>query len=248
MRPNNIFMRLGRVRHFAMMSKVNASGIPGSDPLRVAIVEDDDCTRASLALLIEGTPGFQCVSKHAGAESALAQLPALRPDVVLMDIHLPGLSGIECARRLKARLTGVQIIMLTVFEDEDRVFEALAAGATGYLVKRTPPAEILEAILEVWRGGSPMSSGIARKVVQTFQQAGRPGPGALIEVSPREQEVLILLSQGHRYKEIADHLGIALDTVRSHIRRIYEKLHVTSRTEAVVKFLMFSRGGDGMER
>ena len=178
-------------------------------------------------------------------ESALAQLPALRPDVVLMDIRLPGLSGIECVRRLKAVLPGVQIVMLTVFEDEERVFDALAAGATGYLVKRTPPAEILAAIAEVRRGGSPMSSAIARKVVQAFQHSRRSAPGGALELSPREQEILTLLARGLRYKEVADQLGIALDTVRSHIRRIYEKLHVTSRTEAVVKFLGHSTGEDG---
>lgn len=214
---------------------MNPDAIAG--PVRVAIVEDDDKTRQSLALLIDGSPGFCCSSTHRDAESAVAQLPAQAPDVVLMDIQLPGLSGLEAVPRLKARSPGVQIIMLTVFEDDERVFHSLAAGASGYLLKRTPPAAILEAIAEVHRGGSPMSSAIARKVVQSFQSGPRPGAGARGELSPREQEILTLLSRGCRYKEIGDRLGIALDTVRSHIRRIYEKLHVTSRTEAVVRFL-----------
>jgi DNA-binding NarL/FixJ family response regulator len=227
---------------------LSAAASPGSEPVRVGVVEDDAGARQSLAYLIGGTPGFACVCVCADGESALAQLPALRPDVVLMDIHLPGLSGIECVRRLKAVLPEVQIVMLTVFEDEERVFDALAAGATGYLVKRTPPAEILAAIAEVRRGGSPMSSAIARKVVQAFQHSRRSAPGGALELSPREQEILTLLARGLRYKEVADQLGIALDTVRSHIRRIYEKLHVTSRTEAVVKFLGHSTGEDGALR
>ncbi len=201
-------------------------------------MEDDGALRQSLNLVLEGTPGFQCVGVFADAESALQQLPALQPEVVLMDIRLPGLSGLECVRRLKRLLPQTQVIMLTVFEDEDRVFDALAAGATGYLLKRTAPAGILEAIIEVHQGGSPMSSAIARKVVQSFHAlAGERRHDPALHLSPREAQLLRLLARGHRYKEIADQLGIALDTVRSHIRRIYEKLHVTSRTEAVVKFL-----------
>ena len=152
-----------------------------------------------------------------------------------MDIRLPRLSGIECARRLKDVLPATQIVMLTVFEDDERVFDSLVAGASGYLIKRTPPAQILEAIVDVHRGGSPMSGAIARKVVQ-YVWAARPAkPG--LAVSPREQEILDHLARGYRYKEIAEALSISIDTVRSHIRRIYEKLHVSSRTEAVVKFL-----------
>ncbi|MCL4790153.1 MAG: response regulator transcription factor [Verrucomicrobia bacterium] len=210
---------------------------PPEPPLiRVALVEDDAQIRESLAVLIEGAPGFRCVSRHADAESALAALPKLKPDVVLMDIRLPRLSGIECARQIKTALPAVQIVMLTVFEDDERVFDSLTAGASGYLIKRTPPAQILEAIAEVHRGGSPMSSAIARKVVQYVQTVARPS-GSELPVSAREQEILDRLARGFRYKEIADALGISMDTVRSHIRRIYEKLQVHSRTEAVVKFL-----------
>lgn len=216
---------------------MNGDATTPAGPVRVAIVEDDPGTRQSLALLIGGTPGFQCVGVHADAETALAEIPNGQPDVVLMDIQLPGLSGLECVRRLKARLPAVQFIMLTVFEDDERVFDSLAAGATGYLLKRASPVEILEAITEVQRGGSPMTSAIARKVVQAFHRPSSATAATAIEISPREQQILTLLSRGFRYKEIAEQLGIALDTVRSHIRRLYEKLQVTSRTEAVVKFL-----------
>ncbi|HXG46477.1 MAG TPA: response regulator transcription factor [Methylomirabilota bacterium] len=206
--------------------------------MTVAIVEDDESIRSSLALLIDGAAGFRCVSTHANAEAALARLPHVKPDVVLMDIQLPGLSGVECVRKLKTLLPRTQTIMLTAFEDDEQVFQSLAAGACGYLLKRSRPSAILEAIDEVHRGGSPMSSHIARKVVQSFQSGPRtPAGQATAALSDREREILGLLAQGYRYKEIADRLQIAVDTVRSHLRRIYEKLHVHSRTEAVVKFL-----------
>jgi DNA-binding NarL/FixJ family response regulator len=221
----------------AKLAQVNGDATTPAGPVRVAIVEDDPGTRQSLALLIGGTPGFHCVGVHADAEAALAGIPSSRPDVVLMDIQLPRLSGLECVHRLKPRLPAVQFIMLTVFEDDERVFDSLAAGATGYLLKRASPAEILEAIAEAHRGGSPMTSAIARKVVQAFHRPPPAAAATTVEVSPREQQILTLLSRGYRYKEIAEQLGIALDTVRSHIRRLYEKLQVTSRTEAVVKFL-----------
>lgn len=216
---------------------MSAAPPPVPDLVRVAVVEDDRRTRESLAVLIDGTPGYRCVGAYADAESALECLPIQCPHVVLMDIHLRRLSGVECVRRLKPLLPATQVLMLTVFEDEERIFEALTAGATGYMTKRAAPAEILAAIAEVHQGGSPMSSAIARKVVQAFQQVRQaPRPSGLT-LSPREAELLGLLARGLRYKEIADQMHIALDTVRSHIRRIYEKLQVTSRTEAVVKFL-----------
>jgi DNA-binding NarL/FixJ family response regulator len=212
--------------------------------IRVALVEDDDVIRESLAILINGASGYRCVAACPTAEIALEKLPEAKPDVVLMDINLPQMSGVECVCRLKARCPDTQFIMLTMYEDDQRVFDSLTAGATGYLLKRTPHAQVLEAIRNAWEGGSPMTSSIARKVVQSFQRAraalssGRPHPLAeAVHISPREEEVLKLLVQGYRYKEIADTLEIAVETVRTHLRRIYEKLHVSSRTEAVVKYL-----------
>jgi len=205
-------------------------------PINVSIVEDDDGIRESLAILIEGSPGYRCVSAHASAEDALRQIPLKCPDVLLMDINLPRMSGIDCVRRLKAQRPGIQILMLTMYEDNDLIFKSLIAGASGYLLKRTPPAKLLEAIEEVHRGGSPMTGKIARAVVQYF----RDMRGSFSEeesLSKRELEILDLLAKGYRYKEIADALGISFDTVRSHLRNIYDKLHVHSRTEAVVKYL-----------
>lgn len=205
-------------------------------PITVSIVEDNDRLRGTLAHVLNRAEGFRCVSQHASAEDALKGLPEERPDVVLMDINLPGMNGVECVRRLKPLLPGAQIMMLTVYEDTDNIFNALKAGATGYMLKRTPRAELLQAIREVHRGGSPMTTHIARKVVQSLQQAPPPAqsPEAL---SPREQEVLDCLAQGFLYKEIADKLGISYETVHTYIRRIYEKLQVRTRTEAVAKFL-----------
>lgn len=202
-------------------------------PITVAIVEDDSTIRDSLAALVGGTPAFQCIRACGNAETAMARLPADQPDVVLMDIQLPGASGIDCTRRIKELSPRTQVIMLTVFDDDDCVFESLAVGASGYLLKRTPPAQILEAIADVHRGGSPMNSHIARKVVESMRRTTRPSEATVL--SPREEEILGLLAKGYRYKEIADQLAISIDTVRTHIRRIYEKLHVTSRIEAVMK-------------
>ena len=208
--------------------------------ITVSIVEDNDQLRATLARVIGRAEGFESVGQHATAEDALAQLPKERPNVVLMDINLPGLSGVECVRRLKQILPETQVMMLTAYEDTENIFNSLAAGASGYMLKRTPKAELLDAIREVSRGGSPMTTHIARKVVQSFQRA--PSAGQTTEdLSAREQEVLDLLSQGFMYKEIADKLGISFETVRTYIRRIYEKLHVRTRTEAVAKVLR--RGG-----
>ncbi len=223
---------------------MNAEAASESASIRVAIVEDDEFIRNSIAELLAVTPGFECVGQFCDAESALSGLGPSRPDVVLVDIQLPGLSGVECVQKSKPRLPGVQFVMHTVYEDDQAVFDALAAGATGYLLKRTPHEKLLEAIREVRLGGSPMSGHIARLVVQAFQK--RPQPTTVTEasgadpnwkLSPRELEILQALTRGYRYKEIADQCGISVETVRTHLRRIYEKLHVTSRTEAVVRFL-----------
>jgi DNA-binding NarL/FixJ family response regulator len=205
-------------------------------PIRVSIVEDDDGIRESLAVIVAGSEGFRCVSRHRSAEDALRDLPAAKPDVVLMDINLPKMSGINCVRKLKELLPSTQTLMLTVYEDNDSIFDSLAAGASGYLLKRTPPARLLEAIDEVHKGGSPMTTSIARRVVQSFQTMGR-STREEENLTPREEEILSYLAKGYRYKEIADQLFISVETVRSHLHRVYEKLHVRSRTEAVVKFL-----------
>jgi DNA-binding NarL/FixJ family response regulator len=205
--------------------------------IKVSIVEDDEGVRDSLAALINDADGFQCVSSHPSAEDAIAQIPLKKPDVVLMDINLPNMSGIDCVRKLKEILPQTQIMMLTMYEDGEQIFNSLAAGASGYLLKRTPPAKLLEAITEVQRGASPMSGKIARVVVQYFQKKAQPAAPESQTLSKREQEILDLLAKGFRYKEIADTLSISFDTVRSHLRNIYDKLHVSSRTEAVVKYL-----------
>jgi DNA-binding NarL/FixJ family response regulator len=203
--------------------------------IQVSLVEDDADVRETIAGYLDAARGFRCVSAYASAEEAIAKLPATAPDVVLMDIHLEGMNGIECVRKLKPKLPGTQILMLTAFEDTDLIFSALAAGASGYLLKRLPPAQLLEAIRDVQTGGAPMSASIARKVVQSFQVA-QPAAGDETELSVREREVLHGLAAGHAYKQIADQLGVSIHTVRNYIRRIYEKLHVHSRTEAVAKF------------
>jgi DNA-binding NarL/FixJ family response regulator len=209
--------------------------------IRVAIVEDDDRLRGSLAMLIGGSPGFELIGSYSDAESALESLPKTNPNVVLMDIQLPKQSGIECMRQIKPLLLKAQVIILSIYQDEERVFDALRAGAVGYLSKDTPPAELLEAIRDAHRGGSPMSSGIARMVIVHFQSqrdaAPAQPPSPALRLSPREQEIVELLVKGYRYKEIADHFSCSINTVREHLRRIYEKLHVTSSREAVVKYL-----------
>ncbi|HEY4414153.1 MAG TPA: response regulator transcription factor [Verrucomicrobiae bacterium] len=208
-------------------------------PINISIVEDNDKLRGTLAKVIARTEGFKFTSDHASAEDALANLPKVKPDVVLMDINLPGMNGVECVRQLKTLLPATQVMMLTVYEDTDNIFNALAAGANGYMLKRTPAKELIEAIHEVKRGGSPMTTHIARKVVQSFQKTAGQQQAAneLSELSEREQQVLDLLAQGLIYKEIAEKLQISYETVHTYIRRIYEKLQVRTRTEAVAKFL-----------
>jgi len=205
-------------------------------PITVSIVEDNEQLRGTLAKVISRAGGFRCLTTYGDAESALERLPGERPEVVLMDINLPGMNGVECVRRLKQVAPDLLVVMLTVYEDTENIFNALAAGAAGYLLKRTRSAELLEAIREVHRGGSPMTTHIARKVTESFQRAG-PASRPTENLSEREQEVLDCLSQGFLYKEIADKLGISYETVHTYIRRIYEKLQVRTRTEAVAKFL-----------
>ena len=204
-------------------------------PITVSIVEDSEKLRGTLARVLNRAEGFRCLSQYGAAEDALRDLPNIKPDVVLMDINLPGINGVECARQLKKSLPEIQIMMLTVYEDTENIFQALTAGASGYLLKRTSGAELLDAIREVHRGGSPMTTHIARKVVQSFQRTAPAQPAE--NLSEREQQVLDLLSQGLMYKEIADKLQISYETVHTYIRRIYEKLRVRTRTEAVAKFL-----------
>src|SRR5690348_6363456 len=204
--------------------------------ITVSIVEDNEQLRGTLARVLSRAEGFRCLSQYPDAESALEGVPKDKPEVVLMDINLPGMNGVECVRRLKQTAPQTQVVMLTVYEDTDNIFNALTAGAAGYLLKRTKSAELLEAIREVHRGGSPMTTHIARKVTQSFQRAG-PSPQPTENLSEREQEVLDCLSQGFLYKEIAEKLGISYETVHTYVRRIYEKLQVRTRTEAVAKFL-----------
>jgi DNA-binding NarL/FixJ family response regulator len=209
-------------------------------PIRISIVEDNDKLRGTLAKVISRAEGFTCVSDYGSAEDALTDLPKIKPDVVLMDINLPGMNGVECVRKLKIILPTTQVMMLTVYEDTDNIFNALTAGASGYMLKRTPAKELIEAIREVQRGGSPMTTHIARKVVLSFQKSAAAAAKTaddLSELSDREQQVLDLLAQGLIYKEIAEKLSISYETVHTYIRRIYEKLQVRTRTEAVAKFL-----------
>jgi len=206
--------------------------------IKVSIVEDNEQLRTTLAKMISRSEGFECLGQHPSAEAGLEAIPKEKPDVVLMDINLPGMNGVECVRKLKQILPNTQVVMLTAYEDTENIFNSLAAGAAGYLLKRSKSQEILDAVRDVLNGGSPMSTHIARKVVQSFQSRPAAAPAEPeAELSPREQEVLNLLSQGFMYKEISDKLGISFETVRTYIRRIYEKLHVRTRTEAVAKAL-----------
>lgn len=220
----------------ATISETPANSLSAQDTMiKVSIVEDDTQLRETLVRYFAGQPGFQCLSAFPTAEMALEDIPKNPPDVVLMDINLPGMSGIECVPRLHAVVPALKIIMLTVFEDSEQVFKSLSAGAFGYLVKSNRPAKILQAIREVFEGGSPMSGHIARMVVQSFEQR-KSAPDETDSLAPRELEVLHGLSCGQPYKQIASDLGISLSTVRTYIQRIYEKLHVHSQTEAVMKY------------
>lgn len=204
--------------------------------ITVGIVEDNRGTRESLSELLGRASRLRCVGAYPNGEAALRELPTANPDVVLMDINLPGMSGIECVARLKEKSPKTQVLMLTTYEEGDLIFESLRAGANGYLLKNMPPSELVHAVEQVHEGGSPMSMHIARKVVNYFQRIPEPSSD-MEKLTKREQEILALLAKGFLYKEIADQLGISLSTVRAHLHTVYEKLHVQSRTEAVVKYL-----------
>lgn len=203
--------------------------------IKVSLVEDDSRIRGELSKLINASENIRCISAYSDAETALAEIPRLKPDVVLMDINLPGMTGIECVRALRAAAPSVRIVMLTVYDEVGQLFKSLMAGACGYLLKRTSRDQLLEAIAEAHLGGAPMTRKIARKVVQYFQQLGEVSPESQV-LSKREQETLALLAEGFRYKEIADKLGISSNTVREYVHSLYAKLHVTSRTEAAMKY------------
>jgi DNA-binding NarL/FixJ family response regulator len=204
--------------------------------ISVSVVDDEKKLCETIAAFLDGSPGFRCVSIYGSAAAALQNLPKDLPDVVLMDINMAGMNGIDCVRRLKILTPQIQIIMLTVYDDTEQIFKALAAGATGYLLKRHDPDELLNAIRDVRAGGSPMSNSIARKVVASFQKANQVGEIQSL-LSEREQVVLDCLAEGLAYKQIGDQLGISINTIRTHLRHIYEKLHVQSRTQAVAKYL-----------
>ncbi len=206
------------------------------NPIAVAVVEDVKGTRENLVELLKRAAGLNCAGVFASGEAAVRDLPTLAPDVVLMDVNLPGMSGVQCTAQLKARLPKTQFLMLTAYENSELIFESLRAGASGYLMKNTEPDEILAAIEQVHAGGSPMSMQIARKVVSHFQEIKKPS-SEFEQLTPRELEILSLLAKGFMYKEIADQLKISLHTVRGHIHLVYEKLHVQSRSEAIIKFL-----------
>ena len=204
--------------------------------IKVAIVEDDEGIRSSLAALIRRAANLKLVGDYPNAEAALKEIPARAPDVVLMDINLPGMNGVECVRQLKGALPKVQVLMLTVYEDSDSLFNSFKAGASGYLLKRTASAKLIEAIADVHAGGSPMTPQLARRVVQFLSRPAEEN-SSLPKLTPGEREFLDQLAKGYAYKEIAERMKISIDTVRSYVRTVYEKLHVHSRTEAVVKYL-----------
>lgn len=205
--------------------------------MRVALVEDKPGVRANWAKLIDTLPGFSCVLTCVSGEDALREIPRINPDLVLMDIFLTRMSGIECTARLKLQMPKLQILMLTAVEDDELVFMALQAGADGYLLKRTTPEDLQAAMQDVMRGGAPMTSEVARRVVESFRRPASPSPQPGVRLSVREEEVLIFLSKGYSNKEIASQLGIGLQTVGSHIKHIYEKMHVRSRAEAVARYM-----------
>jgi DNA-binding NarL/FixJ family response regulator len=205
-------------------------------PITITLVEDDRDTRENLATLLKSETRLRCLATYPTGEAALEGIPREKPDVALVDINLPGMSGIECVAKLKARLPDLRVLMLTTYEESDLIFNSLRAGASGYLLKKLLLSELIQAVEQVHAGGAPMSMQIARKVVDHFHQPRQPVPESE-KLTPREHEVLSLLAKGCLYKQIGDRLGISITTVRTHLKHIYEKLHVQSRTEAAVKFL-----------
>ena len=216
--------------------KPTAAASAGKSPVKVVLVEDKPGVRDSWVKLINSLPGFTCVQSCVSGEDALRVIPSLNPDVVLMDIFLPRMSGIECTARLKLELPKIQILMLTAVEDDELVFMALEAGADGYLLKHTKPEDLRAAMVDVMAGGAPMTSEVARRVVESFRRASKQTKPD-VHLTTREEEVLILLSKGYANKEIADKLSISAETVGSHLKHIYEKMHVRSRTEAVARYM-----------
>ncbi|HEY1121993.1 MAG TPA: response regulator transcription factor [Haloferula sp.] len=206
-------------------------------PISVAIVEDNVEIREMLTRTVERAASLNFLQSYSSGEEALEHLPTLKPDVVIMDIQLPGITGVECTARLKAIEPAIQVLVFTVFGDADLVFQALEAGASGYLLKRTPRKEIVDAVKDVWFGGAPMSGEIARKVVESFRKPVKAKDADLEQLTNREEEVLALLAKGYITKEIADQMNISFDTVRFHLKHIYQKLHVRSRSEALIKYL-----------
>jgi DNA-binding NarL/FixJ family response regulator len=204
--------------------------------ISVSIVEDHEQTRATIVSLIRRTDGLTCLAAYPTAEAALTDMAVHTPDVALIDIRLPRMSGIECVAQLKSELPQLKILMVTTYEESELIFNSLRAGASGYILKNALKAELAHAIEQVNAGGAPMSMPIARKLVAFFQRPHSPSPETE-KLTQREQEILSQLAKGYQYKEIADTLGVALETVRTHVKHIYDKLHVRSRTEATVKFL-----------
>ncbi|MCG8328417.1 MAG: response regulator transcription factor [Chitinophagales bacterium] len=207
------------------------------ETIKVSIIEDQEDYRKTLQMMVNGTSGFLCEQVHPNGEMALSGIPQQIPDIVMVDLGLPGISGTECIRQLKLKLPKIQFIVLTVKDEDDEIFDALTAGASGYLLKSTPPTKIIESIREVYDGGAPMSAQIARKVVESFRKPTKTRKNPYEDVlTKREKEVLSLLSKGLFYKQIAGELFISIETVKSHCHNIYEKLHVSTRTEALKEY------------
>src|SRR5215204_2493769 len=211
--------------------------MPEAKPIQVAIIEDDTIARECLSLLIDGTPGYKCVNAFASVEDALRQRFTGKPDVLLLDIHLPGMLGSEGAKIFRERFPTMQILMLTIYSEQDKIFESICNGACGYLLKKTPPARLLEAIREAHEGGSPMTPEIARKVVTLFQKTSEPEQLEGEHLTPHEVRLLKVFAEGYSYQDAAEQFHVSIHTIRNYIRSIYEKLHVHSKSEAVSKAL-----------